>query len=178
MQWQKRFIALSVVTLCSAWPLSGLAHDHQMVEEVLKVLRTNGQITEQQYQELLGKAPAADSSSAAPSTPDRPTVGYKPGQGFQFESADGKHTLAVGGRVLTRWGYTDRDGGATRQSNESEFRIAAARLVLRGQAFSPKLRYFFQTEMLNGDVSLLDAIFHYQYQQIFLEAFHIILSYQ
>ena len=99
-----------------------------MVEEVLKVLRTNKQITEQQYQELLGKAHAAESSQASPSTPARPKVGYKPGRGFQFGSVDGKHTLTIGGRVLTRWGYTDRDGDATGQSDESEFRIAAARL--------------------------------------------------
>ena len=164
MQWQKQFVVVSALTLCSAWPASGLAHDNHMVEEVLKVLRANGQISEQQYQELLGKAHASESSQASLTTPARPRVGYEPGQGFQFESADGKHTLAIGGRVLTRWEYTDRDGDATGQSDESEFRIAAARLVLRGQAFSPKLRYFFQTEMLNGEFSLLDAIFHYQYQ--------------
>ena len=164
MKWHKQLIVLIVLTLCSAWHASGLAHDNLTVEELLKVLRINGQITEQQYQELQGKADASDSSQASPTSPARAKVDYKPGRGFQFESADGKHTLAIGGRLLTRWGYTDRDGGATGQSDESEFRIAAARLVLRGQAFSPKLRYFFQTEMLNGDVSLLDAIFHYQYQ--------------
>ncbi len=164
MKWHKQLIVLIVLTLCSAWHASGLAHDNPTVEELLKVLRINGQITEQQYQELQGKADASDSSQASPTSPARAKVDYKPGRGFQFESADGKHTLAIGGRLLTRWGYTDRDGGATGQSDESEFRIAAARLVLRGQAFSPKLRYFFQTEMLNGDVSLLDAIFHYQYQ--------------
>jgi hypothetical protein len=30
--------------------------------------------------------------------------------------------------------------------------------------FSPELRYFFQTEILNGGVDILDYLFHYQYQ--------------
>ncbi len=115
MTWQWKIACVEILFLAGMWNSMTWAHDNSIVEEMLEVLRANGQITHQQYQQFMGKAKVSQPASPATEKPASPkaTVGYQPGRGFQFESADGKHTLAIGGRIQTRWGYTDRDGGAS-----------------------------------------------------------------
>lgn len=158
----------AVLALGLLWANVALAQGKSIAEEILDVLQANGQITEQQYADLLGKARAEQVAKSPQVRADQPApsgvkMGYRPGQGFHFESADGQHTLSLGGRVQTRWSYTDRDGRAAGNADESEFRLRSARLWWQGHAFGPRLSYFLQTEVIDGGVTLLDYQFRYQY---------------
>jgi hypothetical protein len=108
-------------------------------------------------------APAWAQDVAVPADPPAvepaPEVGYK--KGFFVNSADGKHSLTVQGRVQARYQHESLDGGADDRETENAFSIARARLTLKGHAFSDDIKFKFQTDFGKGGATLKDFLIDY-----------------
>ncbi len=87
---------------------------------------------------------------------DAPKVGYKPGTGFTFTTADKNFSMAVGGRVQVRMtydGFENKTNGvpagtaADPEADRMDFSVSRMRLWLKGVAFDPKLKYELQFDV-------------------------------
>lgn len=174
----RRGWTVGILAVCVAgvlWASPAAAQKKSVAEEILDILRANGQISEAQYELLLNKTRAeeerASESWRMASPPPRDTKavpgvreGYRLGRGFTFESSDGNYSLALGGRFQGRFTYLDRDGEVSGRSDEGEFRLRRARLYWRGYAFSPKLQYTGELDAAPGEVELLNLEMAYAYR--------------
>ncbi|MDO8643498.1 MAG: porin [bacterium] len=85
-------------------------------------------------------------------------VGYKLGQGFFFKTPKEDYSLHIAWRLMSRYHYSWLEN----QTNESTFEVNSLRLKLYGNAFSPKLKWFTQTELYKS-VVLKDAFLEYTF---------------
>ncbi len=86
------------------------------------------------------------------------TFGYK--KGF-FIDDGGVNKLVIAGRVQSRFVFESVDQGADR-GTESNFSIPRARLTLKGNAYTKRLSYKFQSDFGKGAVSLKDFFVDYR----------------
>jgi hypothetical protein len=97
------------------------------VEQLLDIMRSDGQIDDQQYDALLARARAERAATAvsaagpscvaaqaaepvSPAEPEKPAVKVSTGwSGLEVESGDGAFTFQVGGRLQTDFAVFDED---------------------------------------------------------------------
>ncbi|GIW42626.1 MAG: hypothetical protein KatS3mg076_3203 [Candidatus Binatia bacterium] len=91
-------------------------------------------------------------NALAASPDDGFTFAYKPGKGFQIQTADGSHALSVGGRIQLRYTAADLE----EEKDRSTFRVQRARFWFVGHVYDPRLRYGFQGDIAD-DFELRDA---------------------
>jgi phosphate-selective porin OprO and OprP len=92
-------------------------------------------------------------------TVTKPSIVYKEGKGFTFTTPDDRFALSMGGRVQARYTLTDVDGqfvNPNRGSEDSQsFDIPRARLWWEGHAFTPRLKYKLQIDVVGGGGDIL-----------------------
>jgi phosphate-selective porin OprO/OprP len=112
----KRFLAVGAILAAAV--LVGQGAQAKTLEDILK---EKGVITEADYKEVTKSKP----------------MDYKLGKGFTFTSADEKFQLNIGGRLVFRYSFLDKDSG----QDTSKFDFAKARLIAQGYAFTKDLSY-------------------------------------
>ncbi len=146
--------------LCTAPP----AHAKNVAAEILDILKANGQISEQQYRDLMIKAMAEEEQhNAAAELPQKVAdVEKKVGKknflapywksGLRLDSADGKFKLKIGGRVQNDWTIYGTDEELRRKfgriGDGTEFR--RARLFMEGSVYG-NIKYKFQYDFASSD---------------------------
>ncbi len=132
--------------------------------EILDILKANGQISEQQYRDLMIKAQAEDEKVEAASGLSQKVEGLEKNvgkknflaaywkSGLRLDSADGKFKLKVGGRIMNDWAVYSTDEELRRQfgriGDGSEFR--RARLFMEGSVYG-NIKYKFQYDFASSD---------------------------
>jgi len=116
--------------------------DAKSLEDVLK---EKGVITEADYKEVTKVKP----------------LDYKLGKGFIFTSADEKFQLSIGGRLITRYTFFDREVySTTSPSDTSQFLLKKAQLNFAGYAYTKNLTYRLQMDLSNaGNNRMLEYAF-------------------
>lgn len=97
------------------------------------VLKEKGVITEQDYQEV--------TKNKAQS--------YKIGKGFTLTSTDEKFQMSLGGRLQTRYTYTDGDGNSP-TPDASRWEVRRMKLWMNGYAYTKDLTYLLQVDFVSG----------------------------
>lgn len=101
------------------------------------VLKEKGVITEDDYKEIVKSSP----------------VKYKPGEGFNFTSSDGKFGSSIGGLFQVRYTLMDLDNvnnTATKKSQDSsKFELKRIKLLFNGTAYYPDLTYKMSVNFAN-----------------------------
>lgn len=111
------------------------------------VLKEKGVITEADYKEITKSKPLT----------------YKLGKGFTLTSADEKFQVSLGGRLQSRFTFTDADDkGAARDSDK--FEVKRMKFWMNGYAYSKDLTYLLQVDFTQGSSSKLleHAYFNYR----------------
>lgn len=144
------------------------AHAKNVAAEILDILKANGQISDEQYRDLMIKAQAEDEKAAAaaeagPGLTERiekieKRVGKKNflaahwKSGLRLDSADGKFKLRVGGRIMNDWTIYGTDDEVrskfSRIGDGSEFR--RARFYMQGSVYG-NIKYKFQYDFASSD---------------------------
>lgn len=111
------------------------------------VLKEKGVITEQDYKEVT-KSRVQD---------------YKPGKGYTLTSPDEKFQMALGGRLQTRYTYTDGDDNAL-TPDASRWEVRRMKFWMNGYAYTKDLTYLLQVDFVSGGSSRLleHAYFNYR----------------
>jgi phosphate-selective porin OprO/OprP len=112
----KRFLAVGAILAAAVLVAQGA--QAKTLEDILK---EKGVITEADYKEVTKSKP----------------LDYKIGKGFTVTSADEKFQLNIGGRLVFRYTFLDKDSG----QDTSKFDFAKARLIAQGYAFTKDLTY-------------------------------------
>lgn len=112
----KRFLAVGAILAAAVLVAQGA--QAKTLEDILK---EKGVITEADYKEVTKSKP----------------MDYKIGKGFTFTSADEKFQLSLGGRLVFRYSFLDKDSG----QDTSKFDFTKARLYVQGHAFTKDLTY-------------------------------------
>ncbi len=93
------------------------------------VLKEKGVITEEDYKEIVKSSP----------------IKFKPGEGVNFTSSDGKFSSSIGASYQIRYTLMDLDAvndSATKHAQDSsKFELKRIKLLLNGNAYSPDLTY-------------------------------------
>jgi len=152
-------------------------------QELLAVLLTNGAITQEQYDKLLGRdtltsedilqQPAADSrefdeavASEVASQLDEqfPVMAERVGSGFRFETRDGNWRTDLQWRAQTRFTTPFRSDprqvSSFNAQEQSNFEARRLRMKVGGHGFRPWLQYYFELDLQparNVDQSNSDA---------------------
>lgn len=113
---------LTAAALLAAVVLVGQGAQAKTLEDILK---EKGVITEADYKEVTKSKP----------------IDYKLGKGFTFTSADEKFQLSVGGLLMVRYAFIDKDGNT---QDTSQFSLKKGRLWLQGYAYTKDLTYRLQ----------------------------------
>ena len=132
--------------------------------EILDILKANGQISEQQYRDLMIKAQAEDEKVEAASGLTQKVEGLEKNVGkknflaaywkggLRLDSADGQFKLKIGGRIQNDWAVYSTDEELRRQfgriGDGSEFR--RARLFMEGSVYG-NIKYKFQYDFASSD---------------------------
>ncbi|MRR56381.1 MAG: hypothetical protein EG822_18090 [Deltaproteobacteria bacterium] len=95
------------------------------------ILKEKGVITEADYKEATKSKP----------------IDYKLGKGFTLTSPDEKFQLNVGGLLMARYTFLDKDTA----QDVSQFTLKKARLWFQGYAYSKDLTYRLQLAFESGD---------------------------
>lgn len=111
------------------------------------VLKEKGVITEEDYKTV---------------TKSRP-LDYKLGKGYVLTSPDEKFQLSLGGRLQTRYTYTDGEVNAV-TPDSSKWEVKRMKFWMNGYAYTKDLTYLLQVDFVQGGSSkLLDhAYFNYR----------------
>lgn len=119
--------------------------DAKSLEDVLK---EKGVITEADYKEVTKSKP----------------MYYKLGKGFTFTSADEKFQLSLGGRLQTRYTYTDLDVNSSTSPDSSKWEVRRMKFWMNGYAYTKDLTYLLQVDFVSGGSSKLleHAYFNYR----------------
>lgn len=111
------------------------------------LLKEKGVITEADYKEV---------------TKNRP-IDYKLGRGFTLTSEDGKFQLSVGGRLMARYSYTDKEynlNSGKVDPDVSQFAVQKANLWFRGYAYSKDLAYHVELDLASaGNSKMLEQAY-------------------
>lgn len=153
-------VGLVAVGLLLARP----AQAKNVAAEILDILKANGQISEEQYRDLMMKAQAEEErGGAVAALPQRVTdVEKKVGKknflaaywknGLRLDSADGQFKLKIGGRVQNDWAVYSTDKKVRRQfgriGDGTEFR--RARFFMEGSVYG-NIKYKFQYDFAGSD---------------------------
>ena len=153
-------VGLVAVGLLLARPVQA----KNVAAEILDILKANGQISEQQYRDLMIKAQAEDEKVEAASGLTQKVEGLEKNvgkknflaaywkDGLRLDSADGKFKLKVGGRIMNDWAVYSTDEELRRQfgriGDGSEFR--RARLFMEGSVYG-NIKYKFQYDFASSD---------------------------
>ncbi len=112
----------SLVALVAALGACFMAAQGAEAKSLEDILKEKGVITEADYQEIAKSSPKLD---------------YKLGKGFTVTSADEKFQLTMGGRVMVKYTFLDKDNG----QDVSQFALATGQLWWTGYAFTKNLSY-------------------------------------
>jgi len=129
---------------------SALADEEKPVtEEILEIMRSEGQITEEQYKELKEKAKKEHEE-------DESTFRAYWQDGVRLDSKDNKLKIKFGGRIFLDWTQIDTEGKLDRKRPDLQghgVEIRSARLYSEGtiyEAVQYKLEYDFEGGNLNA----------------------------
>lgn len=161
------------LALCAGLVAAGLlmarpAQAKNVAAEILDILKANGQISEQQYRDLMIKAQAEDEQATAAaevgpgltekiekiekSVDKKNFLAAYWKSGLRLDSADDKFKLKIGGRVQNDWSvYSTRKKLRTkfgRIGDGSEFR--RARLFMEGSVYG-NIKYKMQYDFASSD---------------------------
>ncbi|MBT1076174.1 porin [Geobacter grbiciae] len=101
------------------------------------ILKEKGVITEADYKEVT-KSKAFD---------------YKVGNGFTLTSPDEKFQLTLGGRLQTRYTFTDLEENSASKPDTSKWEAKRIKFWLKGYAFTKDLTYLYQVDFANSGSS-------------------------
>jgi phosphate-selective porin len=120
-----------------------------VAEEILDILRANGQITETQYEVLLEKARSEQRALPAVAAAEEPeTLRVYWRNGIHMDSADQRFRLKIGGRINNDWAWFDEDADFGDVENNTEFR--RARLYVEGLIYE-RVKFKTQYDFIDGD---------------------------
>ena len=118
-KWMRRGMVVLALGLSGAG--SAAAQQKGVVEDILEILRSSRQISEQQFRDLLIKARAEEGAKQAvlesakqaaleikKQDPSALRVYWK--DGIRLDSGDGGFKLKLGGRIMNDWALFDEDG--------------------------------------------------------------------
>jgi len=91
-----------------------------------------------------------------PPPPPPPTAGYDKGFFIKSDTDKGVFELKIKARVQTLATFDSTDS-ADQRTNLAQFQIRRARLTFEGVAYTPKLKYKFQSDFGRGFLTLKDA---------------------
>jgi phosphate-selective porin OprO/OprP len=156
-----------VIAICGLWMLGAgpaIAAGRSVAEEILDILRANGQITEQQYGVLLEKARSEQQTLPAVSAAEKPeTFRAYWNKGIRLESADKRFKMKLGGRLMQDWEWTGEDSDIESvigdQANNTEFR--RARFYVEGLIYE-RIKFKAQYDFGGGDVDFKDTYLELQ----------------
>ena len=167
--------------LVGPWGTTAAQAKKGVAEEILDILRANGQISEQQYRDLLNKARAEEEQAESvsqlrdtvshleKSVDDRPKNSLLPywKGGLRLDSADENFKLKIGGRILGDWTLYDTDKDIRKDVNRrngvnprrrigdgTEFR--QARVMLSGEIYG-NIKYKSQLDFAGQDADFKDV---------------------
>lgn len=95
-----------------------------------EILKEKGVITEADYKEVTKSKP----------------IDYKIGKGFTLTSADEKFKLEIGGRLQSRYTFTDAD----HKGDTNKFEVKRMKFWMSGNAYTKDLTYLFQVDFANS----------------------------
>jgi len=131
--------------------LDTLAEEKSVAEEILEVLKANGQITDQQYDTLLEKAKAEKLEAS-----DFKTY-WK--EGIRFESQDEQFKIKLGGQIMTDFATIDADDEldeAFPDLGGNGFEFRRARLYVEGDIYE-NVQFKAQFDFAGGNVDFKDV---------------------
>lgn len=156
----RRFVpvALVVLTVC-ALLLQGVCwakeKEKTVAEKVLDILKSNNQITEEQYKELVAQAKEEERQGK------NFDVFYK--EGLNFESENGAFKIKIGGRIQTDFGQFEPDKSMKQLGDEEGEDIQGhgaemrrARLMAEGTIYE-NVEYKAEFDFAEGDVDFADV---------------------
>ena len=111
------------------------------------ILKEKGVITEADYKEVTKSKP----------------LNYKLGKGFTLTSDDEKFQLSLGGRVQTRYTFTDGEVNS-KTPDMSKWEVRRMKFWMNGYAYTKDLTYLLQVDFTQGSSSKLleHAYFNYR----------------
>ena len=157
-------LAFCVGLVAAGLLLARPAQAKNVAAEILDILKANGQISEQQYRDLMIKAQAEDEQAEAASGLTQKVEGLEKNvgkknflaaywkSGLRLDSADGEFKLKIGGRIMNDWAVYSTDKKLRRQfgriGDGSEFR--RARFFMEGSVYG-NIKYKFQYDFASSD---------------------------
>ena len=122
---------------------AAFAQEKSVAVEILDILKANGQISDQQYRDLMIKAQAegekveAAASAGEAKEPDPKTMRVYWSSGLRLKSNDGNYSLKIGGRIMNDWAIysTDSDTPDDFRSIGDGTEIRRARLYMEGEIY-------------------------------------------
>ena len=152
-----------LIAICLALPLGASAAPEKptLAEHLLEILRADGTISEERYQELRGIAAAERQAlvDVAANSDNDIRVGWK--DGFYLENPKQQFKLQIGGRIQTDWATYDEESGVGRAlgltddiGSGTEFR--RARVFMRGQV-AENVKFRAEYDFAGGDTDFNDV---------------------
>ncbi|WP_298434613.1 porin [Geobacter sp.] len=113
------------------------------------ILKEKGVITEADYKEVTKSKP----------------FDYKLGNGFTLTSPDEKFQLTLGGRLQTRYTFTDLEENSATKPDTSKWEARRVKFWLKGHAYTKDLTYLYQVDFAqSGSSKMLDyAYLNYRF---------------
>lgn len=165
----KCFLAVAMTLLCSGVAKAGdkaepankaAASEKNVAQEILDILRTNNQITAQQYDTLLAKAKAEEAKKQGGESKRASgdlRVFWKDGVNFEGGD-DAPIKFQIGGYLQTDWAYTTGDKKVEakfgKSSSGTEFR--RARVSMAGSLYEA-VEYKIEYDFATGAAKILDG---------------------
>lgn len=158
-----RWVTGNVVALALGllWAGSAVAREKSVAEEILDILQTNGQISEEQYRDLLNKARAEEEArqAAVKTKQEEPgTFRFYWKEGMRLDSADKKFKLKLGGRIMNDWALFDEDDDIEAAFGElgsgTEFR--RAKFYMEGTVYDV-VDFKAEYDLAGGDADFKDV---------------------
>ncbi len=152
-----RFIFIIALTGWFLWGTAGFARDEKTAtEEILDILKEQGQISDSRYRELMEKAEEEEVSGAK-------LIPYWD-EGLGFASPDGRFEIEIGGRIMVDWATISADDqfeaeieaaeGNPLEGDGVEFR--RARLFVEGTVYDVVI-FKAQYDFAGGDPEFKDV---------------------
>ena len=119
-----------------------------VTEEILEIMRSEGQITEEQYRELKEKAKKEQEA-------DESTFRAYWQNGVRLDSKDNKFKIKFGGRIFLDWTHIDTEGKLDRKRPDLQghgVEIRSARLYSEGTIYEA-VQYKFEYDFEGGDLN-------------------------
>ena len=143
---------------------SAFAQEKSVAVEILDILKANGQISDQQYRDLMVKAQAegekveAAVSAGEAKEPDPKTMRVYWSSGLRLKSNDGNYSLKIGGRIMNDWAIysTDSDTPDDFRSIGDGTEFRRARLYMEGEVYK-NIKYKAQYDFGGQDADFKDV---------------------